>query len=410
MLFFLVTVLLYAGPIPKELGHLSELEELSLSFNQLTGAIPAQLGALNSVTLLDLSKNQLSGYIPPELGKLRELKTLRLRTNQLTGAIPMELGRLAVLEYLDLGGNELTGPIPPELGKLGALKQLQLGKNKLDWPIPEELGDLSELEGLSLGFNQLKGPRPPSNFVASSQEVLRWVQIRQRQSEDVVHSHVSRAVSVLTSLWHFSLPVLDDMTDVWLLWVTFGGGHGGLWWTCLSVFVIADIERGYTAFFFVTLLLSLMLYVVTCGCVDLSDVGMSFLAGQRVNLSKPWHLLLDSLLWALFGSRARSSPFIRTYGLAGDSSGQALQDAGLGLHAIDVIVFYHPFRYFGELVMSFPRGHRRDEVAMRNAAHRRKILMVRAVGETLWVDPLFLALSVVTGGWDENATGLVVLS
>lgn len=188
----------------------------------------------------------------------------------------------------------------------------------------------------------------------------------------------------------------------------FGGGHGGLWWTCLSIFVIA--ERGYTAFFFVTLLLSLMLYVVTCGRVDFSDVGMSFLAGQRVDLSKPWHLLLDSLLWTLFGSRARSSPFMRTFGLAGDSSGQALQEAGLGLHAIDVIVFYHPFRYFGELVMSFPRGHRRDEVAMRNVAHRRKISMVRAVGETLWVDPLFLALSVVTGGWDENATGLVVLS
>lgn len=215
---------------------------------------------------------------------------------------------------------------------------------------------------------------------------------------------------MLTSLWHFSLPVLDDVTDLWLLWVTFGGSHGGLWWTCLCVFVIADVERAYTAFFFVTLLLSLVLYVVTDGCFDFSDVGLSFLAGQRVNLSKPWHLLLDSLLWTLFGSRARSSPFMRTFGLAGDSSGQALQQAGLGLHAIDVIVFHHPFRYFGELVMSFPRGHRRDEVAMRNVVHRRKISMVRAVGETLWVDPLFLALSVVTGGWDGSATGLVVLS
>lgn len=214
---------------------------------------------------------------------------------------------------------------------------------------------------------------------------------------------------MLTSLWHFSLPVLDDMTDLWLLWVTFGGSHGGLWWTCFCVFVIADIERAYTAFFFVTLLLSVMLYVVTVARVD-SSVGLSFLAGQRVNLLKPWHLLLDSLLWTLFGSRARSSPFMRTFGLAGDSSGQVLQEVGLGLHAIDVIMFHHPFRYFGELVMSFPRGHRRDEVAMRNVAHRRKISMVRAVGETLWVDPLFLALSVVTGGWDDNAMGLVVLS
>lgn len=36
--------------------------------------------------------------------------------------------------------------------------------------------------------------------------------------------------------------------------------------------------------------------------------------------------------------------------------------------------------------------------------------MVRAVGETLWVDPLFLALSAVTGGWDDNVMGLPVFS
>lgn len=172
---------------------------------------------------------------------------------------------------------------------------------------------------------------------------------------------------------------------------------------------MADIERVYTAFFFVALLLSAMLSVVTCGCFDL-DNCMSFLAGQHVDVQEPWHLLLDSLLWTLFGWRARSSPFMHAFGLAGDSSGRAMQEAGLGLHAIDVMMFFHPFRYVGELVMSFPRGHRRPEVAERNVADRRKIAMVRAVGETLWVDPLFLALSVVTGGWDDNVAGLAVFS
>lgn len=32
------------------------------------------------------------------------------------------------------------------------------------------------------------------------------------------------------------------------------------------------------------------------------------------------------------------------------------------------------------------------------------------LGETWWVDPLFLALSVVTGAWDDNVVGLTVLS
>lgn len=32
------------------------------------------------------------------------------------------------------------------------------------------------------------------------------------------------------------------------------------------------------------------------------------------------------------------------------------------------------------------------------------------LGETLWVHPLFLALSVATGGWDDNVVGLTLLS
>ena len=60
----------------------------------------------------------LSGPIPPELGSLTNLDNLFLGQNELTGPIPPELGDLARLESLNLGGNDLTGPIPPELGSL----------------------------------------------------------------------------------------------------------------------------------------------------------------------------------------------------------------------------------------------------------------------------------------------------
>ncbi len=91
---------------------------------------------------------------------------------------------------------------------------------------------------------------------------------------------------MLTSIWHFSLPVLDDTTDLWLLLAAFGGGHSGLWWTCLCVFVIADIERVYTAFFLLALLLKPLLFavfwVVSGGLFDFVD-WISFIAGQRVD-------------------------------------------------------------------------------------------------------------------------------
>jgi hypothetical protein len=43
-----------SGPIPPELGSLSNLERLDLTGNWLTGAIPAELGSLNSLEALSL--------------------------------------------------------------------------------------------------------------------------------------------------------------------------------------------------------------------------------------------------------------------------------------------------------------------------------------------------------------------
>ena len=49
------------GPIPSEMGDLTELQSLNLIFNGLTGEIPTTLGNLDKVRLLDLQWNQLSG-------------------------------------------------------------------------------------------------------------------------------------------------------------------------------------------------------------------------------------------------------------------------------------------------------------------------------------------------------------
>ncbi len=76
------------------------------------------------VWLLDLSgtggtsgkPHGLSGPIPPELGNLTNLRSLRLGDNNLSGPIPPELGNLTNLTGLHLSNNNLSGPIPPELG------------------------------------------------------------------------------------------------------------------------------------------------------------------------------------------------------------------------------------------------------------------------------------------------------
>lgn len=47
-----------------------------------------------------LQNNQLSGPIPSEIGKLSELGTIDLSGNQFSGEIPMSLGLLTNLNYL----------------------------------------------------------------------------------------------------------------------------------------------------------------------------------------------------------------------------------------------------------------------------------------------------------------------
>ena len=142
------------GRIPPELGGLTGLNQLDLSYNQLTGTIPTALGSLTNLTALNLFVNRLAGPIPAELGRLTKLQALELWDNQLTGPIPPELGSLTNLQALHLNGNQLTGEIPPELGRLINLRALTLHDNQLMGKIPSDLVRLTNLERLFLSGNR----------------------------------------------------------------------------------------------------------------------------------------------------------------------------------------------------------------------------------------------------------------
>ena len=97
--------------------------------NNLTGPIPAELGALTNLELLHLWGNNLTGPIPPELGRLSNLDVLTLYNNNLTGPIPPELGDLTNLTYLWVTNNNLTGPLPSSMTNLGRLEYLGIENN-----------------------------------------------------------------------------------------------------------------------------------------------------------------------------------------------------------------------------------------------------------------------------------------
>ena len=149
------------GTLPRELGALTVLEYLNVSWNCVTGQIlPSEIGLLTQLTRLELDYNQLTGAIPSKIGQLTALTRLDLRTNQLTGAIPTQLGQLTALGFFFVQANQLTGTIPTQLGQLTNFRELYLSFNPLIGGIPSELAQLAQLIDLGLVDNQLTGTIP----------------------------------------------------------------------------------------------------------------------------------------------------------------------------------------------------------------------------------------------------------
>lgn len=101
------------GQFPHCIENFSWLQNLDLSYNQLSGFIPSDISSkLPYLTSLDLSNNKFYGEIPKGIANFSYLNTLRLDGNQLTGQIPQELGLLPRIRVFSVANNLLSGPVP----------------------------------------------------------------------------------------------------------------------------------------------------------------------------------------------------------------------------------------------------------------------------------------------------------
>jgi hypothetical protein len=110
-------------------------------------------GGINSsdVTELSLPKNQLSGTLPASLGTIAGLEYLDVSNNQLTGTLPAAWSLLSMLRFLYLSNNMLYGVFPPSWA----------GDASASNPSSSSLG-LASLQRLALNNNCLFGSLPLS--------------------------------------------------------------------------------------------------------------------------------------------------------------------------------------------------------------------------------------------------------
>ncbi|PWA79139.1 leucine-rich repeat protein kinase family protein [Artemisia annua] len=157
----------FGGPLPDTLGNLENLVYMSLNSNGFTGRIPPSIGNLENLYWLDLADNSLTGGLPvsrgttPGLDMLVDAKHFHFGRNRLSGPIPEELFHSNMtLIHLLLENNQFNESIPSTLGLVGTLEVMRLDRNTLSGPVPSNINRLTRLFEMFLSNNQLTGPVP----------------------------------------------------------------------------------------------------------------------------------------------------------------------------------------------------------------------------------------------------------
>lgn len=186
------------GAIPPSIVQMNDLEEISLSDNQLTGEVPLAILDFDDLRVLHLDRNAglyfdtsryTCAHAPPKtrhecealVAIYREMDgpswkfsgndlspwawlvgrdhclwrevtcdsgyvtELRLRNAQITGPVSKSFGWFSQLSRLDLSNNQLSGPIPEQFGYLEKLRFLNLAGNHPTLCMPASVRPLIDI-------------------------------------------------------------------------------------------------------------------------------------------------------------------------------------------------------------------------------------------------------------------------
>lgn len=144
--------------IPETINNLINLKHLDVSANRLSLPFPATMSQMKNMVSLYTGINGFGDHpVPDFIQSMTNLRELSMKQNSLTGEIPTFLGGLSNLQVLDLDFNKLRGAIPFELGRLSSLDMLMLNRNFLTGTIPRTFLGLNDIDVILLDGNEITG-------------------------------------------------------------------------------------------------------------------------------------------------------------------------------------------------------------------------------------------------------------
>nr|XP_007142400.1 hypothetical protein PHAVU_008G277200g [Phaseolus vulgaris]ESW14394.1 hypothetical protein PHAVU_008G277200g [Phaseolus vulgaris] len=166
----------FQGEIPPQISHLSKLQSLDLSLQQLKwkeGTWKKMLQNATELRVLVLNYTDLSSTSMRSLNLSSSLITLSLGGIGLKGKLTNAILCLPNLQYLDLSGNfELHGQLPSLRCSSASLNVLQISGCAFQGPIPPSFSNLTSLTLLDLSYNSLNGSIPSSLLTLPRLNVL----------------------------------------------------------------------------------------------------------------------------------------------------------------------------------------------------------------------------------------------
>uniref|UniRef100_A0A2C9WLW7 Uncharacterized protein n=3 Tax=Manihot esculenta TaxID=3983 RepID=A0A2C9WLW7_MANES len=152
------------GEFPSGIFRLANLQALLLSVNwDLSGHFP-EFNSSSPLRSIQLSHTRFSGELPPSIGNLGYLDTLNIWECYFLGQIPASLGNLTRLDYLDLSDNNFESHNISSLAWIGKETKLTLlGLSEISLngqPLPAYFANLTQLDSFLLSACQITGPIP----------------------------------------------------------------------------------------------------------------------------------------------------------------------------------------------------------------------------------------------------------